>query len=199
MNLNISDNYNKDMLEQNNEKHPNIINTELDLKATVSRRKLKQNFPFSFVLNRGLNCKNTLNLTKDVRRMLDPYTSAKLGELYKNGTIEDIVNASKAYDSSRLFIFDKCESEVALKIAKLPSGPTLSFKVEDFTSAFVMAASHNVSNDAYKGVFCTTALVILNNCTEYNKDKDNDKHMRLVVSTFKNMFPIFGRSTVSTT
>lgn len=194
--LNTSDNI-KDMRKNNNGNRLNITNPELDLKTSVN--KLKQDFPFSFVLNRGISCTNTINLTKDVRRMLEPYTATKLRELHNNGTIEDFVKASQAYDLSRLFIFDKCENELALKIAKLPNGPTLSFKVEDFTPAFAIDDSYN--SDAYRGVFCTTALVILNNCisseNNNNKDKEKDNHMRMVVSTFQNMFPTFGEATVS--
>lgn len=145
--------------------------------------KVTETFPFSYVFNRNAQCPVIENLTKDFRRMLEPYTARKQWDVYRNGgTIID--KASVHYHLARMFVFNKNENETTMQIGRLPNGPTLSFNVDEFKLAIELHDSY-CSDDAYKGIFRTSAFVILNN---FN---DKESHMKSVFSTFQNMFPTF--------
>lgn len=152
-------------------------------------KKVTQTFPFSYVFNRNAQCPHIENLTKDFRRMLEPYTARKHWDFYRKGGIIDD-KATEHYHLARMFVFNRIENETTLQIGRLPNGPTLSFIVDEFKLAIELQDAY-CNDDAYKGIFCTSALVILNN---FN---DKESHMKSVLSTFRNMFPTFNCTTVS--
>lgn len=147
------------------------------------------NAPHSFVLHRGLPCPYITDLTQDYRRMMEPFTASSLRER-KSNKIKDFVNISAAFHVSHMCIFNKTNNQLSYKISRLPRGPTLSFKVHQFTLARDIIASTRkqfVSEEAFR----TAPLVILNNFT------GEGKHLKLMSSTFQNMYPSINLATVS--
>lgn len=145
--------------------------------------------PHSFVLHRGLPCPYITNLTKDYRRMMEPFTASSLRER-KNNKIKDFVNISAVYHVSHMCVFNKTKNQLSYKIARLPRGPTLSFKVYQFTLARDIISSTRkqfVDEESFR----TAPLVILNNFT------GEGKHLKLMSTTFQNMYPTINLATVS--
>lgn len=90
------------------------------------------NAPHSFVFHRGLPFPNLTYLTMDFRRMMEPFTASSLRERRKN-KIKDFVSLSAMFHVSHMCIFNKTANRLSFKVARLPKGPTLSFKVHQFT------------------------------------------------------------------
>lgn len=92
------------------------------------------NAPHSFVIHRGLPFPNITYLTMDFRRMMEPYTASSLRERRKN-KIKDFVSLSGLFHVSHMCVFNKSANQLSFKVARLPKGPTLNFKIHQFTLA----------------------------------------------------------------
>lgn len=146
------------------------------------------NAPHSFVLHRGLACPYIVELTRDYRLMMEPYTASALRER-KSNKIKDFVSLSGVFHVSHMCVFNKSKNQLSFKVARLPRGPTLSFKIHQFTLAKDVIASLKrqfVDEDAFK----TPPLIILNNFT------GEGKHLKLMATTFQNMYPTINLATV---
>lgn len=98
------------------------------------------NAPHSFVIHRGLPFPNITFLTRDFRRMMEPFTAASLRERRKN-RIKDFVSLSGMFHVSHMVIFNKTANQLSFKAARLPKGPTLTFRIHQFTLARDVLAS----------------------------------------------------------
>lgn len=146
------------------------------------------NAPHSFVLHRGLACPYIVDLTRDYRRIMEPFTASALRER-KSNKIKDFVSLSSVFHVSHMCIFNKTKNQLSYKVARLPRGPTLTFKVHQFTLAKDVIASVKkqfVDEEA----FHTAPLIILNNFT------GEGKHLKLMATTFQNMYPTINLATV---
>lgn len=92
------------------------------------------NAPHSFVLHRGLPFPNLTNLTLEFRRLMEPFTASSLRERRKN-KIKDFVSLSAMFHVSHMCVFNKTSNRLSFKVARLPKGPTLTFRVHQFTLA----------------------------------------------------------------
>lgn len=98
------------------------------------------NAPHSFVIHRGLPFPNITYLTMDFRRMMEPFTASALRER-RNNKIKDFVSLSGIFHVSHMIVFNKSANQLSFKVARLPKGPTLSFKIHQFTLARDVLAS----------------------------------------------------------
>lgn len=98
------------------------------------------NKPHSFVIHRGLPCPNMTLLSKDFRQMMEPFTASSLREKRSN-KIKDFVSLSAMFHVSHMCVFNKSATQLSFKAARLPKGPTLNFKIHQFTLARDVMAS----------------------------------------------------------
>lgn len=146
--------------------------------------------PHSFVLHRGLPCLYISDLTRDFRRMMEPFTASSLKER-KNNKIKDFVSLSGVFHVSHMCVFNKTKNQLSFKVSRLPRGPTLTFKVHQFTLAKDVIALHRrqfVDEESFQ----QAPLIIQNNFT------GEGKHLKLMASTFQNMYPTINLATVRT-
>ncbi|XP_072755847.1 protein Peter pan [Anoplolepis gracilipes] len=145
--------------------------------------------PHSFVFHRGLPGEHIVELTKDFRRVMEPFTASSL-KIRKKNTIKDFVSIAGIFHISHMCIFTKTELGMYLKLCKLPRGPTLTFKVHSFSLARDVISTlkkQMVYEEAYKNA----PLVILNNFS------GEGMQLKLVATTFQNMFPTINLTTVN--
>lgn len=64
--------------------------------------------------------------------MMYPYTAMKLKESKKN-TLKDFIAAAGIYQVSHLVLMSATEKSNYLRFVKNPRGPTLTFKVENYS------------------------------------------------------------------
>lgn len=147
------------------------------------------NAPHSFVLHRGLPGEHIVALTKDFRRVMEPFTASSLKARKKN-TIKDFVSVASVLHVTHMSIFTKTELGMYLKLCKLSRGPTLTFKIHSFSLArdvISMLKKQLVYEEAFK----TSPLLVLNNFS------GEGMQLKLIASTFQNMFPTINLTTVN--
>ncbi|KAH8395538.1 hypothetical protein KR222_005245, partial [Zaprionus bogoriensis] len=137
--------------------------------------------PHSFIIHRGLSCPYINDLTLDFRRIMEPFTATQLREKKMN-RIKDFVSLSSFFHVSHMGIFNKASTQLSFKVVRLPRGPSLTFKVHQFTLARdVISCSKRQMVDVDD--FKHAPLVIMNNFS------GDGKHLKLMATTFQNMFP----------
>ncbi|VEN49908.1 unnamed protein product [Callosobruchus maculatus] len=144
--------------------------------------------PHSFVIHRGLPGGHIVEITKDFRKVMEPYTATSLKERKKN-TIKDFVSVAGPLHVSHLCIFSRTSLGMYLKTARLPRGPTLTFKVHNFSLARDVVSSlkkQSVVDEAFKHA----PLIVLNSFS------GEGLHLKMMASMFQNMFPTINLLTV---
>ncbi|KAM8703458.1 hypothetical protein ACLKA7_008133 [Drosophila subpalustris] len=145
--------------------------------------------PHSFIIHRGLSCPYITDLTLDFRRIMEPFTATNLREKKMN-RIKDFVSLSSFFHVSHMGIFNKAATQLSFKVVRLPRGPSLTFKVHQFTLARdVISCSKKQMIDVDH--FKHPPLVIMNNFS------GDGKHLKLMATTFQNMFPSINLAQVS--
>ncbi|XP_044761028.1 protein Peter pan [Coccinella septempunctata] len=144
--------------------------------------------PHSFVINKGVTDGNVAELTKDFRKVMEPYTASHLKTRKKN-TIKDFVSIAGPLHVSHISVFSRSDLGLYLKIARLPRGPTLTFKVCNYSLAKDVISSlkkQYVVEEAFKH----SPLVVLNSFS------GEGMQMKLMASMFQNMFPTLNLTSV---
>ncbi|KAF7277821.1 hypothetical protein GWI33_009237 [Rhynchophorus ferrugineus] len=144
--------------------------------------------PHSFVIHKGLPGGHTLELTKDFRKVMEPFTATSLKERKKNA-VKDFVSVAGPLHVTHLTIFSRTELGMYLKIMRLPRGPTLTFKIQNFSLARDVISSLKkqvVVDTAFK----TSPLIVLNSFS------GEGLHLKMMASMFQNMFPTINLSNV---
>ncbi|XP_037944575.1 protein Peter pan [Teleopsis dalmanni] len=145
--------------------------------------------PHSFVIRRGLSCPYITDLTIDFRKIMEPFTATNLREKKMN-RIKDFVSMSSFFHVSHMAIFNKASTQLSFKVLRMPRGPTLTFKVHQFTLTRDILSTNKrqfVDDDIFKH----SPLVIMNNFT------GEGKHLKLMATTFQNMFPAINLAQVN--
>ncbi|KAF3423866.1 hypothetical protein E2986_04439 [Frieseomelitta varia] len=139
--------------------------------------------PHSFVIHRGLPGEYIVELTKDFRKIMEPFTAMSLKERKKN-TIKDFVSIASVFHITHMCIFTKTEQGI------LPRGPTLTFKIHSFSlSRDVISLLKKQM--VYEELFKNSPLVILNNFS------GEGMQLKLIASMFQNMFPTINLTSVN--
>ncbi|CAM9481879.1 unnamed protein product [Ectocarpus sp. 13 AM-2016] len=152
--------------------------------------EMTEKVPKSFVLKKGKVHSNVSDLAEEMRRVMEPHTARKLRERAKN-TVKDYVSVSSVLGVTHLLVFTQTDKSLSLRVCRTPTGPTLTFKVQQFSLMRHVRALQKRPvevNQAYK----TSPLVVLNNFG----DKQASSHVKLMKVTLQNMFPSINVATV---
>ncbi|XP_059846890.1 suppressor of SWI4 1 homolog [Hypanus sabinus] len=137
--------------------------------------------PHSFVFNRGQVGHNVLQLIRDMRRLMEPYTARSLTVRKKN-LLKDFVSVAGPLGVSHFLIFTKSPASVNLKLARLPRGPTLTFRVCQYSLVKDIVSSLK-RHRMHESQFTHHPLLVLNN---FGRD---GMHIKLIATMFQNLFP----------
>jgi ribosome biogenesis protein SSF1/2 len=155
--------------------------------------------PKSFVLQHGGD-ENEVELGQlvgDVRLLMAPYTALKLSER-KGAKIKDYVASASHLGVTHLLAFSLNKGgKLNLKVARLPTGPTLSFKVRQFSLGKQVRALLKRPPDVSTsgGLFQSPPVVVTNNFGG-SDDATTPAHVKLMRITFQNMFPAVDVTTI---
>ncbi|CAG8500550.1 8581_t:CDS:2 [Ambispora gerdemannii] len=133
--------------------------------------------PKSFVIRSGEVGKTVTALVQDMRKVMEPNTAER-----KNNRLKDFLSVAGQFGVTHFLIFTRTEYGTNLRIARSPRGPTLCFKVENYSLTRDVLASqlHPKSPGAE---YHTSPLLVLNN---FGGD---EKQTKLLTTMFQNMFP----------
>ena len=153
--------------------------------------KLK-NAPHSFIITKGEVGANVVQLKDDFLKIFEPFTAPNL-KGNKKRTLEDYAKLGPMLSVTHMMVFTKSQENVILKMTRLPRGPTLHFKVNEYCLAkdVVNAIKRPQS---YEHQFKHPPLFVGNN---FNVEKKNAENvhvdymnpMRQVNAMVQNMFP----------
>lgn len=146
--------------------------------------------PRSMVLRLGTNLKNhsLTQLVRDMRNVMQPHTAIRLQER-KSNKLKDFVVMAGPLNVSHLMIFSQSESgNTSLRIGRIPRGPTLTFKVENYSLCKdvhkIQRRPKSISKDARE--YLTPPLLVLNGFTNPQTATPEEK---LLITTLQNLFP----------
>lgn len=159
--------------------------TKNQKKARVSANHVAEEtygaVPHTFVFQRGQIGKNVGQLILDVRKVMQPYTAESL-KVRKKNVLKDFVSIAGPLGVTHFVIFSKTPTSVNLRLARLPKGPTISFKVVKY-SLVKDVVSALKKHRMHEQQFTHYPLLILNNFGS------NGMHIKLMATMFQNMFP----------
>ncbi|KAM7371805.1 hypothetical protein PAMP_009015 [Pampus punctatissimus] len=137
--------------------------------------------PHSFVFHRGQIGKNVGQLIQDVRRVMEPYTAETL-KVRKKNVLKDFVAIAGPLGVTHFMIFSKTPSSVNMRLARLPKGPMLHFRVLKYTLVKDVISTLK-KHRMHEQQFTHHPLLILNN---FGSD---GMQVKLMATMFQNMFP----------
>ncbi|XP_075715072.1 suppressor of SWI4 1 homolog [Rhinoderma darwinii] len=137
--------------------------------------------PHSFVFHRGQIGKNVQQLINDVRKTMEPFTASSL-KARKNNSLKDFVAVAGPLGVTHFLIFSKTETNVNFKFVRLPRGPTLHFKVTQY-SLMKDVVSSLKKHRMHEQQFVFPPLLVLNNFGTQGM------HVKVMATMFQNMFP----------
>ncbi|XVF32775.1 hypothetical protein REPUB_Repub17cG0111700 [Reevesia pubescens] len=144
--------------------------------------------PKSFVFSRGKLPGPLQQLQMDLRKLMLPYTALKLKEKKRNN-LKDFLNVAGPMGVTHFLILSKTETSPFLRVAKTPQGPTLTFKIHEYSLAVDIAQSQ-LRPRCPQDLFKNAPLIVLSGFAA------GDEQLKLTTTMFKNIFPDIDINTV---
>ncbi|XP_059495991.1 suppressor of SWI4 1 homolog [Stegostoma tigrinum] len=157
--------------------------TQKKIRAAAIQRSQEEfaTVPHTFIFHRGQVGQNVHKLITDLRRLMEPYTARAL-KVRKRNLLKDFVAVAGPLGVTHFLIFTKSSTSVNFKIARLPRGPTLTFKVHQYSLVKDVVSSLK-RHRMHEQQFYHHALLVLSN---FGGD---GMHIKLMATVFQNMFP----------
>ncbi|KAJ4877449.1 Peter Pan-like protein [Raphanus sativus] len=137
--------------------------------------------PKSFVFSRTKLPGSVKQLQMDLRKLMLPYTALSLKEKKRN-TLRDFLNVSGPMGVTHFLMLKKTASALSLRVARSPQGPTLTFKIHQYSLASDIAQSQ-LRPRCPPDLFKKTPLIVL-----YGFDPQ-EPHLLLATKMFQKIFP----------
>jgi ribosome biogenesis protein SSF1/2 len=143
--------------------------------------------PRSLVFRRGKVPAGVRDLVPDIRRMLMPNTALNLKEKRFNN-IRDYVSVSAQLGISHFLIFSATDRGPYLRFCKVPQGPTLTFRLLEYSLAADVRSVHRRPVSLQEGDSSHAPLLVLNNFATAEKKADRNG-IALTAEMFRRSFP----------
>ena len=171
------------------------VNIHTDIHDVVQKKKRthikeaedpsKKGQPKSFVLRRGRHAALLKDLEKDLRRLMSPNTASHLKQHRKN-VLKDFVHVAGPLGITHFLLLSATQNASYLRIGKSPRGPTVAFKIHEYSLMRDVMASLQRPR-CPQAVWLTHPLVVMNSFN--TAPKEDVEHLKLVSVMFQNMFP----------
>ncbi|KAL2556685.1 Peter Pan-like protein [Forsythia ovata] len=144
--------------------------------------------PKTFVFSRGKLPGRLRQLQMDLRKLMLPFTALKLKEKKRNN-LKDFLNVAGPMGVTHFLILSKTESAPYLRVARTPQGPTLTFKIHEYSLAADIAQSQ-LRPRCPKDLFLNSPLIVLSGFGT------GEQQLKLTTIMFQNIFPAIDVNTV---
>ncbi|KAK3020845.1 hypothetical protein RJ639_045527 [Escallonia herrerae] len=144
--------------------------------------------PRSFVFARGKLPGPLKQLQTDLRKLMLPYTALKLKEKKRNN-LKDFLNVAGPMGVTHFLMLSKTETAPYLRVARTPQGPTLTFKIHEYSLAVDVVRSQ-LRPRCPKDLFKNSPLIVLSGFGT------GEQHLKLTTIMFQNIFPAIDINTV---
>ncbi|XP_066064379.1 suppressor of SWI4 1 homolog isoform X2 [Chamaea fasciata] len=149
-----------------------------------ARLRSEQEFgsaPHSFVFPRGRAGTSVRSLSRDLRRALEPFTARSL-QVRRSNSLRDLVAVAGPLGVTHFLVLSKSQSGINLKIFRLPGGPTLTFKVLQYSLVRDVVSALR-RHRMHEQQFLHPPLLVLGNFGAAQI------HVKLMAGMFQGLFP----------
>jgi len=137
--------------------------------------------PHTFVIHKGKVGRNVSQLRADFKHVFEPYTATRLKVLRSN-VVKDFVAIAGLLNVTHLVLFTKTKIASYMKICRLPRGPTITYRIEEYSlNSDVVSSIKRPVN--YEKLFAHHPFLVLNNFS------GDGMHIKLMTTMFQNLFP----------
>ncbi|EPS57836.1 hypothetical protein M569_16981 [Genlisea aurea] len=173
-----------------NRKRKPFVNTKIKKQQQPSVSHVTgDKIPKSFVFSKGKVPGVLRQLQMDLRKLMLPFTALKLKEKRRNN-LKDFLNVAGPMGVTHFLILSKSDTASPyLRVARTPQGPTLSFKIVEYSLAVDVARSQ-LRPRCHKDLFRNPPLIVLSGFGT------GEQHLKLTTITFQNIFPAIDVNTV---
>lgn len=144
--------------------------------------------PKSFVFSRGKLPGVLRQLQMDLRKLMLPFTAFKLKEK-KGYNLRKYVSVTSLLGVTHYLILSKKDSTPYLRVGRTPQGPTLTFKIHEYSLIADVVKSQSRPR-SHKDLFDNPPLIVLSGFGT------GEQHLKLTTIMFQNMFPAIDINTV---
>ncbi|KAJ8444038.1 hypothetical protein Cgig2_020884 [Carnegiea gigantea] len=177
---------------------PVVKNKQQPTVDQVTGKKIPQ----SFVFSRTKLPSSLRQLEMDLRKLMLPYTALKLKEKRRNN-LKDFLNVAGPMGVTHFLILSKTHAAAYLRVAKTPQGPTLTFKIHEYSLAVDIAQSQlrpRCPQDLFKNSplvspSCHTSVIVASELV-LSGFGTGEEHLVLTTRMFQHMFPTIDVNTV---
>ncbi|TFY68244.1 hypothetical protein EVG20_g3637 [Dentipellis fragilis] len=156
------------------------------LKGTQPAGESGSNVPKSFVIKHGQVGSSLTQLTRDIRKVMEPNTASRLKERARN-KLKDFLTMAPALQVTHLLAFTLTDVAPSMRIVRLSNGPTLSFRIERYSlMKDVMKASRRSKN---LGTIENLSPPLLVLASFPSPSPTTPPHLPLIMKTFQTLFP----------
>ncbi|KAJ0231423.1 Peter Pan-like protein [Hirschfeldia incana] len=147
-----------------------------------------EKIPKSFVFSRTKLPGSVKQLQMDLRKLMLPYTALSLKEKKRN-TLRDFLNVSGPMGVTHFLMLKKTASALSLRVATTPQGPTLTFKIHQYSLASDIAQSQTRPR-CPPDLFKNPPLIVLAGFGT------QEPHLKLATKMFQKIFPDLDANTI---
>ncbi|XP_058717788.1 suppressor of SWI4 1 homolog isoform X2 [Poecile atricapillus] len=140
-----------------------------------------QKVPHSFVFARGRAGRSLRGLVRDLRKVLEPYTARRL-QVRRSNSLRDLVAVAGPLGVTQFLALSKSQTGINLKLFRLPGGPTLTFKVLQYSLVRDVVSALR-RHRMHEQQFLQPPLLVLGNFGVPGME------MKLMAGMFQGMFP----------
>lgn len=156
------------------------------LKGIRSQESSTDNVPKSFVIKHGHVGTSLTQLTRDIRKVMEPNTATRLRERSRN-KLKDFLTMAPVLQVTHLLAFTLTDIAPSLRILRLSNGPTLSFRIERYSLMKDIIASSRHAKHLSPIESKSAPLLVLASFPP--PGPSTPPHLTLVMKTFQTLFP----------
>lgn len=177
-------------------KRTHVVENDAAASALVTAEDTK--VPRSLVVRRGKVESEVVELVSDLRHLMMPYTALNFQEDTKSKKLsKSLEHYSKELTGTlgltHILSLSQNKEKLAMRLARTPSGPTLTFKIQQFSlSKSVRKVQRRPFDISSSKITSYPPIVVTNNFG----DQTASPHVKLMRITFQNMFPALNVATV---
>ncbi|KAK1927478.1 Brix domain-containing protein [Papiliotrema laurentii] len=154
-----------------------------------AKGETEESVPKSFVVKSGDVTKSIAYLVRDVRNLMEPNTATRLRER-PNARLRDYLTIAPSLGVTHLLAFTLTDAaNVHMRVARLPQGPTLTFRVQRYSLVrdLLNSSLRNVGK-APGGEYRNPPLLVLNGFQQPAEGPQMPQ-LRLMSTMFQGLFP----------
>ena len=156
----------------------------------------RESAPACVVMPSGPSVASISQLVNELRRLMAPNTPEKLKQRKRQTSLEDMMHATLPLGVTHFMLVSQRGPRTQLRLLRAPSGPTLTFRVKQYSLARGVRALQRSPPSLTGPAFAHAPLVVMNGFGDQSGEAGGGGPNPLPVAatklmrvTFQNMFP----------